>query len=67
MFGSIYKNKKVLITGNTGFKGSRISLWLNSLGAKVYGLSDGIPTEPSNYIVSKVDSIIETFLSIIFF
>jgi CDP-glucose 4,6-dehydratase len=42
-----YSNKKVLITGNTGFKGSWLSLWLLELGAKVYGYSKDIPTEPS--------------------
>ena len=33
-----YKNKKILITGITGFKGSWLGLWLNLLGAKVYGI-----------------------------
>ncbi|MEN7549783.1 CDP-glucose 4,6-dehydratase [Rapidithrix thailandica] len=47
MYQRIYQNKKVLITGNTGFKGSWLSIWLLSLGADVYGLSNGIPTEPS--------------------
>ena len=32
-----WKNKKVLITGHTGFKGAWISLFLNELGAKVTG------------------------------
>ena len=45
----IYKNKKVLITGNTGFKGSWLTIWLIKLGAKVYGLSADIPTEPSMF------------------
>ena len=31
-------NKKILITGCTGFKGSWLSIWLNLLGAKLYGL-----------------------------
>ena len=47
MFKNIYNNKKVLITGHTGFKGSWLSFWLNSLGAKIYGISNGIPTKPS--------------------
>ena len=34
-----YKNKKVLITGHTGFKGSWLSMCLNIFGAKVYGIS----------------------------
>ena len=49
MFKNIYKDKKVIITGNTGFKGSWLSIWLLKLGAKVYGLSKDIPTEPSMY------------------
>lgn len=34
-----YKNKKVLITGHTGFKGSWLAFWLHSLGAEIYGYS----------------------------
>ena len=30
-----WKNKKVLITGHTGFKGSWLTLWLNKLGANI--------------------------------
>ena len=46
---SIYKNKKVLVTGHTGFKGSWLSLWLSLLGAKVIGVSNKIPSDPSHY------------------
>ena len=49
MFGSIYKNKKVLITGNTGFKGSWLTIWLLKLGARVHGISKDVPTEPSTF------------------
>lgn len=41
----IYKNKKVFLTGHTGFKGSWLSLWLTSLGAEVCGYS----LEPNSY------------------
>jgi len=41
-----YKNKRVLITGDTGFKGSWLALWLNSIGAKVYGYA--LPAEIKN-------------------
>ena len=34
-----YKNKKILITGVTGFKGAWLASWLLLLGAKVHGLS----------------------------
>ena len=47
MFNGIYKDKKVLITGHTGFKGSWLTTWLLKLGAKVVGISKDIPTSPS--------------------
>lgn len=49
MFGKIYQGKKVVITGNTGFKGCWLSLWLHELGAEIHGISNGIPTTPSMY------------------
>jgi CDP-glucose 4,6-dehydratase len=49
MFGSVYQNKKVLITGNTGFKGSWLTSWLLKLGANVIGISKDIPTTPSMF------------------
>lgn len=45
----IFKNKRVLVTGHTGFKGSWLSLWLASLGADVTGYSAYIPSKPSNF------------------
>ena len=56
-----YKNKKVLITGHTGFKGSWLSIWLNLLGAKVIGISNDIPSSPSNFITSNVKNYIDDF------
>ena len=38
-FGSIYSNKRVLVTGDTGFKGSYLAMWLTELGAEVLGVS----------------------------
>ena len=49
MFNDIYKNKKVFITGHTGFKGSWLSLWLTKLGAKVCGYSLEANTNPSMF------------------
>ena len=45
----VFKNKRILITGHTGFKGSWLSLWFKSLGAEVLGISKDIPTNPSHY------------------
>lgn len=42
-----FHGAKVLVTGNTGFKGCWLFTWLDSLGAQVTGLSNGVPTEPS--------------------
>ena len=59
MINDVFKNKKVLITGHTGFKGSWLSLWLKSLGAEVIGLSIDVPTNPSNFDASLVSNVIE--------
>ena len=54
---SFFFNKKVLITGNTGFKGSWLSIWLNLLGAKIYGLALDPPTNPSLFKKAKLNEI----------
>jgi CDP-glucose 4,6-dehydratase len=58
MFSGIYKGKKVLVTGHTGFKGSWLTTWLLNLGADVIGVSRDIPTQPSMFeILGLVDKI----------
>ena len=47
MFSKEFKNKKILITGNTGFKGSWLSIWLLKMGAHLVGISKDTPTDPS--------------------
>lgn len=49
MFNNVYKGKKVVVTGHTGFKGTWLTRWLTMLGAEVMGISDGIPTNPSMF------------------
>ena len=49
-----FKGKKVIITGNTGFKGSWLTLWLINLGAEVTGISNKIPTKPSNFTINRL-------------
>ena len=44
-----FKNKKIIITGHTGFKGSWLVLWLKLLGAKIIGISLDAPTKPSHF------------------
>ncbi len=54
MFANVYKNKKVIVTGHTGFKGSWLVNYLQMLGAKVYGISNSIPSTPSHFKVTKI-------------
>lgn len=57
-FGNIYKEKKIFVTGHTGFKGSWLCAWLLELGAKVCGYSIDVPTKPSHFeILGLGDSI----------
>jgi CDP-glucose 4,6-dehydratase len=52
---SFWRNKKVFITGNTGFKGSWLTLWLSSLGAEITGYSLVPPTNPSLFDECRLD------------
>jgi CDP-glucose 4,6-dehydratase len=49
-----WRNRRVLLTGHTGFKGAWLALWLQALGAEVTGFSLGIPTHPSLYELARV-------------
>lgn len=55
MFNNIYQNKKILITGHTGFKGSWLALWLSQMGAKVTGYSLQPYTTPNHFNLLKLD------------
>ena len=54
-----WRNKKVFLTGHTGFKGSWLSLWLVSMGAKVTGYALVPNTTPNLFDVLDIDSLIE--------
>jgi len=57
-----WKNRRVLITGHTGFKGTWLSLWLNLLGARVAGYALDPPTQPSLFNLSGIKSNIESII-----
>ncbi len=46
---SFWRGRRVLVTGHTGFKGSWLSVWLESMGAEVFGLALEPPTNPSMF------------------
>ena len=54
MKNNFWKNKKVFLTGNTGFKGSWLTLILNSLGAKVYGYALNPISQPNFFDGSRL-------------
>jgi CDP-glucose 4,6-dehydratase len=51
---AFWRGKRVFLTGHTGFKGSWLSLWLQSLGAQVHGLALAPPTTPNLFTVAQV-------------
>ncbi len=51
---TFWQGKRVLLTGHTGFKGSWLSLWLQSMGATLRGVALAPPTEPSLFEAARV-------------
>lgn len=51
-----WKNKRILVTGHTGFKGGWLCLWLTHLGARVYGYALEPPTHPSLFVEADLES-----------
>ena len=60
MFNEFYKNKKILVTGHTGFKGSWLALWLHSMGAKVCGYALKPNTNPSLFNIINLSEKIQS-------
>jgi len=56
MFNDSYKDKTVLVTGHTGFKGSWLSIWLNMMGAKVIGYSLDPYSDRGNFTASHLNN-----------
>ena len=55
LLDDFYKDKKILITGHTGFKGSWLSIWLKMMGAEVIGYALEPYTERDNFVVTKLE------------
>jgi CDP-glucose 4,6-dehydratase len=54
LFNNTFKNKKILVTGDTGFKGSWMCIWLKELGADVYGYALPPLTKKDNFVTTKL-------------
>jgi CDP-glucose 4,6-dehydratase len=51
---SFWRERRVFVTGHSGFKGAWLVLWLEAMGARVTGFSSGLPSEPSLYELAHV-------------
>lgn len=56
LFNGVYNDKRVFLTGNTGFKGSWLEFWLKKMGAVVYGYSLNPDTNPNHFNLLNVSS-----------
>ena len=54
IFNNFYKNKRVLLTGHTGFKGSWLAIWLYELGAEVIGVANDPFSDRDNFVLSGI-------------
>jgi CDP-glucose 4,6-dehydratase len=63
LFTGIYRKRRVLVTGHTGFKGSWLCLLLRKLGADVYGYALDPPTKPSLYEEAKIKEFITSYIN----
>ncbi len=57
---SFWKDREVFLTGHTGFKGSWLSLWLDSLGARVTGYALDPPTEPNLFVQARLSTAVRS-------
>ncbi|WP_291231073.1 CDP-glucose 4,6-dehydratase [Dokdonella sp.] len=57
LFDGIFRGRRVLVTGHTGFKGSWLCLWLRELGAQVAGLALDPDTQPSHWQLLNLDGV----------
>ncbi len=58
LFQDFFRNKRILVTGDTGFKGSWLCLWLHQLGAEVHGLAWPAKTPEDNFVKMNLGQVI---------
>mgnify|MGYP001258967622 CR=1 FL=1 len=57
----IFRNKKIIVTGHTGFKGSWLVAFLSTYNCKIFGISKDIPTNPSHFKLLKLKKNIKNY------
>ncbi len=62
LFGDFFKNKKILITGHTGFIGSWLAIWLNEMNANVIGYALPPYTKNDNFVVTNLKKKINSLI-----
>lgn len=62
MTPTFWANRKVFLTGHTGFKGAWLTIWLNGLGASVRGFALPPPTAPSLYALAELDALCDSVI-----
>ena len=60
---NFWNNRRVFITGHTGFKGSWLCLWLNQLGAQVAGYALTPPTEPCLFKLARIGELMDSHIA----
>ena len=60
---AFWEGKSVLLTGHTGFKGSWLSLWLQSMGAEVVGYALAPPSDPNLFEVAEVGTVMTSIIA----
>jgi len=61
-FDDVYRGRRVLVTGHTGFKGSWLTTWLRELGADIAGYSLDLPTDPCNFEILRLGEQLRHYL-----
>ncbi len=59
LFNNFFRGRKVLVTGDTGFKGSWLCIWLNELGAEVTGYALPPKTDNDNFVKAKLNRVVK--------
>jgi CDP-glucose 4,6-dehydratase len=59
---NFWRDRRVLLTGHTGFKGGWLAVWLSRLGARVSGLALAPVTRPNLFSLARIDELLDNHL-----